>query len=103
MNRNIKTIPSHLFVYFFFPKVSIYFRWHFFPLCPGRDIFSMSFIKLTGDIALNWALHRQQKLSHFRPEASVGWMRTHFALYLLNANWGFSSRESRKRGKGCPG
>lgn len=70
----------------------------FFPW-PEKGFFSKVFIKLTGDIALNWALHRQQRLSHFRPEASVGWMRSDFALYLLNADWDFRSRESRKRRK----
>jgi len=56
----------------------------------------MPFIKLTGDIALNWALRHQQRLSHFRPEVSAEWMRTHFALYLLNTDWGFRSRDSRR-------
>lgn len=87
----------------------IFFLWlafildHFF-FFPGlrRDVFSKLFIKLTGDTALNWALHRQWRLSHFRPEATVGWMRSDFALYLLNADWGFQEQGEQEKKKIMP-
>lgn len=42
-NRTIKTIPSHLFVYIFFSKAQIYFRWHFFPTLAETEYFLHAF------------------------------------------------------------